>query len=153
MFLENNVPSNISENDDPVSELEIMLKNALLCEQQGRLNKCLILYQQAGELAISAARAAKGLPEERKSLRKLATSALEGAERAKTTLNERKESSQTPTSGKLRVDHLASFGGEHTRHEGPAQRVAPNKLLSYLDTDTTPYQVIYSCIILTRHYK
>lgn len=154
VFLENNVPSNTSEKDSSISDLETMLENARLLEQQGKLNKCLTLYQQAGEVAIAAARAAKGFPEERKSLRKLASSALEGAERAKMTLKERKESSQTSSGGGLRVDHLASFIGEHTRHEGPTQRVAPNKLLSYLETDTTPYQVIcrFITVLVLTHY-
>ena len=141
-FLETNVPYNTPVKDDSISELETMLDNARLLEQQGKLNKCLILYQQAGEIAIAAARATKDLPEERKSLRKRASYALEGAERAKMILKERKESSQIPSQGGLRVDHLVSYVGEHTRHEGPTQRVAPNKLLSYLDTDTTPYQVM-----------
>ena len=124
------------------------MENAQQLEQQGKLNKSLTLYQQAGEMAIAAARAAKETPEERKLMSKLAKLALEGAERVKLTLKERKESSQSSSGGGgLQVDHLASFRGEHTRHDGPTQRVAPNKLLSYLDTDTTPYQVLGDVII------
>ena len=138
----NSPPQRLSDNQEALSNLKLVMENAQQLEQQGKLNKSLTQYQQAGEIAITAARAAREVPEERKLLSKQAKAALEGAERVKLTLKERKEVSQSSSGGGgLQVDHLASFIGEHTRHEGPTQRVAPNKLLSYLDTDTTPYQV------------